>query len=69
MKKKLLFFILNYFDRLISKINFKTAKIYFNIFSNEKYFEKQSLSQFQTVLYNLILGLLVVRISRYDLKI
>jgi hypothetical protein len=39
-KKKIIIFILNCFDMLISKINFKIIKIYFNIFSSEKYFKK-----------------------------
>jgi len=37
--------ILNNFDVLILKINFK--KYYFKVFSNKKHIKKQSLPQFQ----------------------
>jgi hypothetical protein len=39
---------LNYFDILVSEINFKKIKIhYLDIFSNKKYFEKQPQPYFQ----------------------
>jgi len=42
------FMILNNFDVLILKINFKKIKniYYFKVFSNKKHFKKQSLPQF-----------------------
>jgi len=39
--------ILNCFDMLMSKMNFK--KNYFDIFPSKKHFKKQSLPQFQTL--------------------
>jgi len=43
--KKIIFYVFNCFNKLVSKINFKN---YFNIFLNKKYFKKQSLIQYQT---------------------
>jgi hypothetical protein len=39
--------ILNIFDALISKINIKNKKYYFNEFSFKKHFKKQLLPKYQ----------------------
>jgi hypothetical protein len=38
--KLIFFYVLHYFNVLISKINFKDKKYIFNIFTSEKYFKK-----------------------------
>jgi hypothetical protein len=43
--------ILDRFNVLMSKINFKNKINYFNVFQNKKYFKKQQLPQFQTLFY------------------
>jgi hypothetical protein len=43
--------ILDRFNVLMSKINFKIKINYFDVFQNKKYFKKQRLPQFQTLFY------------------